>query len=83
MVRPPCWLSVLFATIVVAVPSGSWAQSPCQGVELGQGWSEAERETFWFLPQGSRLLDYRWFVSLEEASSPALFKDGLARFGFA
>jgi mono/diheme cytochrome c family protein len=51
-------------------------------VELGQGWSDGERQIFWFLTQGSRLLDYRWFVSLEEASGPALFKDGLARFGF-
>ena len=75
-------LCVLSAAIALAAPPGVWAQSPCQGVELGQGWSDAQRQTFWFLSQGSRLVDYQWFVSLEEASSSALFKDGLARFGF-
>lgn len=37
-----------------------------QPVYLNQGWTEAERNQFYFTPQGSYLIPYRWFLALEQ-----------------
>lgn len=42
-------------------------------VTLEQGWSEAEREAFYYTPQGSFLIPLDWYESLEVSSGPRLF----------
>jgi hypothetical protein len=41
---------------------------------LDQGWSEDERQDFYFLGQGSQLVPYSWFVSFELPDSNELFR---------
>jgi hypothetical protein len=40
---------------------------------LDQHWSNEMARTFYNLPQGSRFLNYTWFLNLEQASSTNLF----------
>jgi hypothetical protein len=50
-----------------------------------QGWSDAERNEFYFTSQGSQLIPYAWLKALERAGGHAPFLDpqlGLARFGY-
>ena len=47
-----------------------------------QKWNEADRDTFYFTSQGSDLMPYDWFLSLESAENHTLFQHDLARFGF-
>ena len=42
---------------------------------LPQGWSDNDREAFWYTPQGSLLVPYAWFLSLEQAGSTTPFRD--------
>ena len=42
-------------------------------VYLEQGWTDAEREQFYFTPQGSYLLPYTWFLALEQPHKPKSF----------
>ncbi len=61
---------------------------PPQVQVLHQNWTEAQRQTFYFTPQGTRLLPLKWFLALEQPcfspfgcekfSDPAY----LNRFGF-
>jgi hypothetical protein len=52
-------------------------------VYLNQGWSEADRQAYYWTSQGSALLSYDIFLSLEQARStkPFLSTDNLARLG--
>lgn len=54
-------LTVLFGTCgaAFAQPGGSAAQF------LSQGWSDTTRQQFYYTSQGSQLVPYSWFVSLE------------------
>jgi hypothetical protein len=53
------------------------------GTELGQGWTEDARDRFYYLSQGSQMMPYTWFLSLERNDSQDLFvSDGLTRFGY-
>jgi len=50
---------------------------------LDQGWNERTRAQFYHLSQGSQMMPYEWFLSLERKKNTELFiKDGLARFGY-
>lgn len=42
-------------------------------IYLDQGWSDAERNQFYFTPQGSYLLPYQWFLALEQARNSKPF----------
>jgi mono/diheme cytochrome c family protein len=44
------------------------ASSVCAGepIFLDQGWSPSNREEYYFLPQGSELMPYSWFLAIEE-----------------
>lgn len=44
-------------------------------VYLDQGWSHEDRTWFHHAPQGSWLLPYTWFLSLEQPGSEKLFRD--------
>ena len=49
-----------------------------------QGWAAAERQEFYYLSQGSRLVPYDWFLALEQADDTELFRSDshLERFGY-
>jgi hypothetical protein len=51
---------------------------------LDQGWSPEIRELFYFTPQGSQLMPYKWFLSLETAGNTTLFSaiENLTLFGW-
>jgi processive rubber oxygenase RoxA-like protein len=53
-------------------------------VYLEQNWSDADREWFYFIDQGSRLMPYRIFNNLEQIDNEKLLSDSynLLRFGF-
>ncbi|MFK8165293.1 MAG: di-heme-cytochrome C peroxidase [Lewinella sp.] len=38
-----------------------------------QGWSPAERDSFWFTSQGSRIMPYDWFTALEAPAEEVPF----------
>jgi hypothetical protein len=65
-------------------PSPSWSPAKPTWSGLDQGWSDAEKEAFWFTAQGSMLVPYRWFLALEQAGSQTPFRDDahLARLGY-
>ncbi len=43
---------------------------------LNQGWSDKDRESFYYISQGSRMMPYSWFFALEQpGSSDAGFSD--------
>lgn len=42
---------------------------------LAQGWDHQTRQQLSFTSFGSRLIPYAWFVALEQADNPALFRD--------
>ena len=50
--------------------------------DLGQGWSDGERQGFYGTSQGSQLLPYAWFMALERADSATPFAMNLDRFGY-
>src|SRR5262245_29356030 len=62
----------------------AWADAP-RRVDLGtdvaavrvldQHWTEDEADKFYNIAQGSQLLAYEWFLHLEQAGSPAKFRD--------
>jgi hypothetical protein len=61
------------ALTLVCVPA--WAQ--------WQNWSAGERQQFYTLDQGSRLIPFAWFAALPKPDgSGRLAADGLARFGY-
>lgn len=48
-----------------------------------QGWSAADRDTFYTTSQGSRMMPYAWFKALRRADSNELFSaDQLQRYGY-
>ncbi|WP_189417975.1 di-heme-cytochrome C peroxidase [Cellvibrio zantedeschiae] len=51
---------------------------------LGQGWSMAERQQLSYTSFGSRILNYSWFLSLENAEGEQLFRNNshMADLGF-
>jgi cytochrome c5 len=53
-------------------------------VYLGQGWGLEERQQVSFTSFGSRMINYDWFVALENAQNQELFRSNgnMARLGF-
>jgi hypothetical protein len=45
-------------------------------VTLCQNWDAGDQQKFWFLSQGSQIIPYRWFLSLEQPNNTKLFVDG-------
>lgn len=43
-------------------------------VQLEQGWNEKIQQKFWYTTQGSLIMRYDWFLSLEEENSEELFR---------
>jgi len=80
-IRYRAMLGAAFAT-GAAFLLGSCASST--GEPLVQGWSQADREGWYWASQGSRLMPYAWFNALEQPGTTAPFADPayLASFGY-
>jgi mono/diheme cytochrome c family protein len=79
--------AVLFsALITLPVPLGPGVGAgapPEEPVFLQQSWSPADRAWFYGAGQGSQIMPYAWFMSLESPAGGDLFiADTLARFGY-
>lgn len=81
------------ARVAVASALIGLAAAPVPGAEapdpagpplfLAQSWSADDRAWFYSASQGSQILPYAWFMSLERPEESGLFVgDGLARFGY-
>ena len=67
-------LAVVAASTLVTAAAGA----------ADQNWDEGTRLSFWFTPQGSRIIPYRWFLALEQSGSTTPFQDSanLDRLGY-
>ena len=59
----------------IAIKDGAFGESYSTPVYLDQGWSESDSLWFYNTTQGSGLLPYDFFLSLEQADSTALLRD--------
>ncbi len=75
---------VLFAVTLGANISASTAQTCERGTFAGafsgevvvpQNWNCEERPKFWFTDQGSQIIPYSWFLSIERAEATEKFSD--------
>src|SRR3954451_11872481 len=58
------------------------AQSVLQPA-LDQGWTSADRDSFYTTPQGSQLIRFDWYASLEQPGTSEPFSaDHLSRYGY-
>jgi hypothetical protein len=55
-----------------------------QTIFLDQQWTEADRDQFYFTPQGSYLIPYSWFLALDVAGKRHPFNDkrNIRRYGY-
>ncbi|HEY0075640.1 MAG TPA: di-heme-cytochrome C peroxidase [Abditibacteriaceae bacterium] len=78
----------LFLCSSVVILSVFSASAAPNRVFLPQGWTDADRNWFYSVSQGSELMDLGWFSSLERPSdppykpAPKFLADDLQRFGF-
>lgn len=66
-------------------PAGTeFVYSGHEPIWLDQGWTRGESLEFYFKDQGSELIPYEWFLTLEEAGSERLFRsdEHLIELGF-
>ena len=79
--------NAVFAALLVltarpATPVGAEQPGPAPHF-LNQSWSASDRAWFYTASQGSQIMPYAWFMSLERPDDDRLFvEDGLARFGY-
>ncbi|MEE7449094.1 cytochrome C oxidase subunit III [Methylobacterium radiotolerans] len=79
---------VVALTALILVPAQAGLRAADQEPEgspqfLQQSWNPRERAWFYGASQGSQIMPYAWFMSLERPDDGALFvADGLARFGY-
>jgi hypothetical protein len=68
---------------VQAPPAEPTPQSSDNGVIfLDQAWSQADRDTYYWIPQGSVMMSYDIFLNLELANSQELFRSDANMEGF-
>ena len=70
---------------ILATAAGLAGAQPTSPVVVysDQGWSAADRDTFYTTSQGSRMMPYTWFKALRRADSNELFAaDQLQRYGY-
>jgi hypothetical protein len=44
-------------------------------IYLDQAWTDADRQSYYYLPQGSEVMPYPWFLALEQATTSKPFCD--------
>jgi len=80
----PIQRTYLLAAVWLCSPTTSFGQAPRRllpppGVTevktLEQNWSDSEAEWFYNVPQGSKLIPYKWFLHLEQPDKETLFRD--------
>ena len=62
---------IVLAATMVGAPAHAENHKPL--IYLDQGWTEAERNQFYFTPQGSYLIPYAWYLALEQARNSKPF----------
>jgi hypothetical protein len=75
----------LVVTLALGAGEGRAQQTDALGTltYAAQGWSAADRETFYTTSQGSHLIPYVWFKALKRTDVDELFAgDKLQRYGF-
>ncbi|WP_315833779.1 di-heme-cytochrome C peroxidase [Bradyrhizobium prioriisuperbiae] len=77
-----CTLAV-FLLAFFGLPTSSRAAQSC-GNELGQGWTQCDRDWWYTVTQGSRLLPLAWMKVLEEPDGPGkiLSDTNITRFNY-
>jgi len=83
-------LVALLAAVAVVLYFTAWpnlpAYSPPSRVAYLPQWSEADRQAYYFTPQGTQVkgLRYQWFTALEQpfSATPFALQANLGRFGF-
>lgn len=75
---------LMIASLVLAGCCSNCDDQQSQTTYLDQGWSPDMREDFYYTPQGSHLIPYKWFLALEQGdgSHPFSSPDNLARYGY-
>lgn len=69
--------------VVLGLNSCTWSRAS-GSADLGQGWSQADRDTWYEQTQGSRLVPYWWSQALETADGQTLFfsTENMVRYGY-
>src|SRR5712664_2143657 len=78
-------VAIAIAVGILASVAGLARAQPTSVVVVysDQGWSAADRYTFYTTSQGSRMMPYAWFEALRRADSNELFAaDQLQRYGY-
>ncbi|MGE0606553.1 MAG: di-heme-cytochrome C peroxidase [Pirellulales bacterium] len=70
--KPSRLLWIVVVLVLQAAHLG--AQEPRRDY-LSLGWTDDDRDWFYYTTQGSRLLPYRWFLALEQAGNSKLLRD--------
>lgn len=74
---------MLAAALAAGLLSGVAGAQQAPVTTLDQGWTPADRATFYYTYQGSQMMPYAWFSALERPDSQVRFLfDNLARFGY-
>ena len=86
MIRPsiPCYFGIILVSFLVIAKAS--ANSDCQptpfpGAFEGQltlscqQWDAVQQQQFWFTPQGSQIIPYRWFLALKQKGSDENFTE--------
>jgi hypothetical protein len=68
------WSSCACVLGLLSVEPAAAQSSADPVIYLNQAWSQADRETFYQIPQGSEIIDYDIFLNLEVAGSEELFR---------
>lgn len=64
----------LCASAALLVPLATAQTSPDSVIYLNQAWSQADRETYYQIEQGSQIISYDIFLGLEVAGSEEMFR---------
>ncbi|MEP3276274.1 MAG: di-heme-cytochrome C peroxidase [Stappiaceae bacterium] len=80
MLRPLQFFKLLSTCLFLGLCGTMSAQS----ADTVQGWTDDQRERYYHLPQGSRMMPYKWFRALENEAGTALFssRENLQIYGF-
>lgn len=70
-----CMMGVLATGAVYGNQPNAENIKPKTPIYLDQQWTDAERQKFYFTPQGSYLIPYTWYLALESANKRQLFND--------
>ena len=76
-------LMLAFCSLSVNALAASWCGP--KETDLDQNWDCNTSADFWFRSQGSQIIPYKWFLSLEEANTMDPFasdKNLVSRFGY-